>query len=44
MAPQPPFGYLRMIEIVSEVVGHAEALHDATRALIGRNRQGNDIA
>jgi len=33
-----------MIEIVSRVVGHAEALHDATRALIGRDRQGNDIA
>ena len=33
-----------MIEIISRSVGHSEALHDATRALISRNRQGDDLA
>ena len=43
MPPQRAPGDVRMVEVVGRVAGHAEALHDPARALIGGYRQGNDL-
>ena len=41
--PQRAFRQARMVEIVVRCAGHAEALHDPARALVGGNRHGDDF-
>ena len=36
-------GQTRMVEVVRGVVGHAQPLHDSTRADVGRDRERHDL-
>ena len=36
-------GEIRVVEIVSRIVGHAELFHDTHRPLVGGNREGDEL-